>query len=385
MKSWLLSFFLIGASILSAQQVLPIGSWRTHFPERVGRYVTQSSEQLFYALPQSLMILDKDELAPKFITKAQGLSNVDIRLVRYHEPTQTLLIVYQNGVIDLYRDNKVTTVNSIRNFTSITGEKLVNDIFLYDEQTVFLAASYGVSAFRLDNVTLPFTTFMGEANVRSAAVYQGNIYAGTEEGIYRIALDNFNPSDFGNWEWLGPDQGFPADYATTAMAIFNDALYMGINEDLYRLEATGPQLVSDQDPVLGLQYLTAEGNHLLAGFRCVGGGCGTGRILAFDASENEKVVANGCLGVTNNAIEDEQGRIWFGDEFGDFRFLDSVDDGQCNQFSFNSPYSELVWDLDVADDQLWLASGALTASRSPRFVDHGFSSFIDGQWATYNR
>jgi ligand-binding sensor domain-containing protein len=385
MKPWLLSLCIGLSTWLSAQQVLPLGSWRTHFPQRVGRYVTQSPEQLFYALPQAIMILEKDELSPKFITKAEGLSNVDLRLIRYHAPTETLIIVYQNGVIDLLQDGKVTTVNSIRNFTNITGEKVVNDIFLYDEQTVFLAASYGVTAFRLDNVTLPFTTFMGEANVRSVAVFEGHLYAGTEEGIYRIELNNFNPSDFGNWEWLGPEQGFPADYSATALGVFNDALYLGLNEDLYRLEESGPVLFSDQVPELSPHYLTAEGTHLLAGFRCVGEGCGRGRILAFDAQGVEKVLTDGCLGITYNAIEDEQGRIWFGDEFGSFRFLSSVTDDGCNLFSFNSPYSDLVWDLEIVNNEVWLASGALTASRSPRFVDHGFSSFVEGQWATFNR
>jgi ligand-binding sensor domain-containing protein len=226
---------------------------------------------------------------------------------------------------------------------------------------------------------------MGEANVRSVAVHQGYLYAGTEEGLYRITLDNFNPSDFGNWEWLGPEQGFPADYSTTALGVFNGTLYLAINEDIYQWTDAGPQLLSDQEPVLSPHYLTAEGDHLLAGFRCEGSGCDRGRLLAFDAAGNEKVVADGCLGITYNAIEDEQGRIWFGDEFGSFRYLDSVDDDECNLFSFNSPYSELVWDLDIANNEVWLASGALTASRSPRFVDHGFTSLIDGQWTTYNR
>ncbi|MEZ4984085.1 MAG: hypothetical protein R2795_03445 [Saprospiraceae bacterium] len=122
MKYWLLSLFLLG-TLLQAQNVMPIGSWRTHLPKRVGRSVTQSDDQIFYTTRALLAIMDKDEIAPRFLGTPDGLSGVAFDIIRYHQPTGTLVIVYQDGVIDLYKDGKITTLNSIRNFTSITGEK----------------------------------------------------------------------------------------------------------------------------------------------------------------------------------------------------------------------------------------------------------------------
>ncbi|PTM14951.1 MAG: hypothetical protein DA408_01270 [Bacteroidetes bacterium] len=385
MKYWLLSLFLLTAMLGQSQNVLPLGAWRSHSPKRVGRSVTQSVDQIFYATRAGLMVLDKDEIAPQFITTVDGLSGVDIRLIRFHQPSGKLIVVYQDGVIDLYDEGKVLTVNSIKNFTNITGEKQVNNIFIYDDDTLFLAGSYGVSAFRVDNGSFPFTTFMGEANVRSVAVFEGNIYAGTGEGIYRTPITNPNADDFGTWNFLGAAAGFPEDYTTSALSVYKGQLYLGINEAIYRLENGEPVLFHEQDAVYGLQYLSAEGAYLLAGYRCNGAGCGSGQVLYLTETGVAGELAAGCIGLPNGAIEDQFGRFWFGDEFMGFRWLDNTTDEICNTFEINSPYSQNTWDLEILDDTLWLAAGAYEPNRTPAPIDAGMASFADGNWSIYNR
>ena len=373
-----LPFFLAG------QNVMPIGSWRSFPPKRVGESVTQSTDQIFYTTRAALMITDKDEIAPKFRTTVDGLTGVDFRMIRYHEPTEQLIIVYEDGIIDLYKEGDIRTVSSIKNFTNITGEKTVNDIFEFDDNLVFLAGSYGVSAFRLDNASFPFTTFMGDANVLSVAVFEGNIYAGTAEGIYRTGVTNPAADDFGTWDFLGMDEGFPDDYTTGALAVYQNQLYIGINEDIYRLEDGAPVLFSDQNEDFELRYFSAEGNYLLAGYRC-NGDCGNGQVLYFSEDGTGGELARGCVGRTNYAIEDQSGRFWFGDEWMGFRWLDNTADEFCNNFEINSPYSQRVWNMEVYDDTLWMAAGAFSSTRTPVATDHGMASFGGGSWTIYNR
>ncbi|WP_169433375.1 two-component regulator propeller domain-containing protein [Lewinella cohaerens] len=380
----LLAFFLLPLLAFS-QNILPIGEWRAHPPKRVGLSVTQSADQIFYTTRAALMILDKDEIAPKFKTTVDGLTGVDFRMIRFHEPSGKLIIVYDDGIIDLYDEGEIVTVRSIKNFTNITGEKTINDIFEYDANTLFLAGSYGVSAFRVDNGSFPFTTFMGEANVLSVAVFEGNIYAGTGEGIYQTPVSNPTADDFSTWNFLGTEAGFPDDYSTSAMTIYEGELYLGINEDIYRWENGGPVLFSDQTDNYGLRYLSAEGEHLLAGYRCVDGGCGNGQVLYFKADGSGGALTPGCIGRSNYAIEDQYGQVWFGDEYMGFRWLDNTADDFCNTFEINSPYSQKVWDLEVYDDTLWLAAGAHEPNRTPIPTDHGMASLANGDWEIYNR
>lgn len=385
MRLQLLLFLFVLPGLACAQNLLPIGSWRAHPPKRVGLSVTQSADQIFYTTRAALMITDKTEIAPKFRTKVDGLSGVDFRLVRFHEPSGKLVIVYEDSTIDLYEEGEVVTINSIKNFTNITGEKKVNDIFEFDDNTLFLAGSYGISAFRVDNGAFPFSTFMGDANVLSIAVYEGDIYAGTGEGIYRTSLNNPAADDFGTWDFLGTEDGFPDDYSTPALAVYEEQLYIGINEDIYRFEDGLPVLFSDQTDNYGLRYLSAEGEHLLAGYRCDDGGCGNGQVLYFNTDGSGGAFASGCIGRTNYAIEDQYGQIWFGDDWMGFRWLDNKEDDLCNIFEINSPYSQRVWDIEVTEDTVWMATGAYTPNRSPIPTDHGMASFIYGRWEIYNR
>lgn len=385
MRNKLLLFLAALPFLLVGQNVMPIGSWRSFPPKRVGLSVTQSSDQIFYATRAALMIMDKGEIAPQFKTTVDGLTGVDFRLIRYHEPTNQLIIVYDDGVIDLYKDGEIRTVSSIKNFTNITGEKTVNEIFEYDDNLVFLAGTYGISAFRLDNASFPFSTFMGEANVLSVAVFEGNIYAGTIEGIYRTSITNPNADDFGTWDFLGTEDGFPDDYTTSALTVYKDQLYIGINEDIYRLENDEPVLFSDQEEALGLRYFSAEGEYLLAGYRCVLGGCGNGQVLYFSADGSGGELSSGCIGRSNYAIEDQSGQFWFADEWMGFRWLDNTSDNSCNTFEIQSPYSQRVWNMEVYNDTLWVAAGAFSSTRTPVATDHGMAAFASGEWTIYNR
>ncbi len=376
---------LITGNGLPAQNFLPIGQWRTHLPYRQGRFVAQSAETVFYATNFSLLTIDKEERSIDFLTKVDGLSNTGIERIGYNRGSETLLVVYTNSVIDLVRPNSIVTLNQIRNFTNFVGDKKIHDLFMANDSIVFLAANYGLSQLNIRSEEFEFTTFTG-TDVRSLVVFEGQIYAATDEGIYRIAGNAFNPEDFSAWQWLGPDEGFPADYSASALVVFNNQIYAAIDGSLFRFGANGNPGLVFEEAGTQIQYLSAEGAHLLMGLGCAGPPCtGNGQMIYFDTSEKIGRVPNDCIGSPVFAIEDEQERIWFGDNFRGFRTLENLNDDNCRITSFNSPWSEENREITIHDDQLWLASGGVDQRFSNRFLDHGFASFIDGQWTIYNR
>jgi hypothetical protein len=122
-----LSVFRLGAQNDTSQ--LAIGQWRSYLPLNTGRYVTQSPDRLFYAAEQSVLVIDKSEFSTDEISRIDGLSNSGIRLLRYHPGSKTLLVVYNNSVIDLIPDEgPVRTLNQIANFSNFVGEKMVFDL-----------------------------------------------------------------------------------------------------------------------------------------------------------------------------------------------------------------------------------------------------------------
>lgn len=369
----------------AAQNALPIGSWRSHLPYQSGNQVTQSDQEIYYATPFSIMALDKEELSTRFLATTEGLSNTGIRLIRYNRGSDVLIIVYENSVIDLYDDGAVTTLNQIKNFLNIPGDKTVNDLFVLNDSTVYLAASYGMSALNVRSAEFTFSTFTG-VSVNSVAEFGNFLYMATDEGIYRIPASDGLRENFERWEYLGETAGFPADYSSQAFVVYDNRLFLDIDSDLYYLNAQGEPIAFFSDPDgRDLIYLSAEGEHLLAGYRCSNSDCSSPRAYYFNPDGTGDRLSQNCLGDPNFALEDQQGRVWFGDNFRFFRRSASVSDPDCNLWEINSPYSERNWDMTVHNGKVWIAAGAIDQTLSNRFVDHGFFSFEDGDWDIYNR
>jgi len=376
----LLAIVLLELSALTAQNVLPIGGWRSHLPFRTGRYVTQSDDKIYFSTKQAILALDKEELSSEFITTVEGLSNVGIELIRYNKQADALLIIYENTVIDLlYPDGAVVTLNQIRNFDYTAGEKVINDVFIENDSIVYLAASYGVSRLNIAAQEFEFTTFFNGIPVESVYLYEDDIYAATDEGIYFTATDNINPDDFGNWSFLGPDQGFPMDYTAAAFAEFDGQFYLTVNDTLFSYVDGGLNF-KHYEQGSTISFLSQEGIHLLAGYR-------PNKIVYFHPDGSMGDAPFNCVKVPNYAIEDEKGRLWFGNEElrSSFRYMNSINEGFCNTIDFDTPWSESVWDISIRNGELWMASGGLDQTLSARFLSDGFASFIDGQWTIYNR
>jgi hypothetical protein len=378
-STWLL---LLTTSLApGAQNVLPIGQWRSHLPYNTGQWVTQSDEKVYYATNWAILSIDKEEESIDFLSTVEGLSNTGIERIRYNRFSDILIVVYDNSVIDLVKPNGIVTMSQIKNFTNLSGEKRILDIHVENDSIVYLATNFGISKVNIFANEFVFTTFTG-IDVEAVGVYDGLIYAGTAEGIYTIDRNALNPENFGTWAWLGPENGFPGDYSTHSVATFAGKLYIDVNDTLFRYENEGLQRIR-YEPGHRIEYLSAEGAHLLAGFQCVSG-CTDAKVYYFTADGDSGRLSSACLGSPRYAIEDEQGRIWFADGFRFFRSLDGLDDDNCNFMTINSPFSESNREITIFDNEVWLASGGVDQRFNNRFLRHGFASFIDGQWTIYN-
>ncbi len=376
--SLLLAMFVQAA--LPAQNPLPIGRWRSHLPYSAGKFVTQSKDKIYFSTDFSIVSIDKAEMSVELLDKTKSLSGVGIEFIRYNPFSDILIVVYKDAVIDLIgAGGEVVTMAQIRNFSNFTGEKKVNDLYIENDSIVYLAANYGLSMINIFAGEFSFTTFTG-ISVDYVHLFDGDIYASTAEGVYRApAAGNVNLADFGNWKLLGSEEGFPSDYSPSALASYQGALYVGVNDSLFRYEGNALAFVH-YEPGSTLEFLTAEGADLLAGFR-------PGRIVYFRPDGFTGILPGECVQTPNYAVEDGQGRIWIGNERAGSGFQMLTQDflGECVTINLNSPYSEAVWDMAIHNGRLWMASGGLDQTLSARFLPDGFASFIDGQWTVYNR
>lgn len=369
-------FLLLCAVPAFTQSNLSIGQWKSHLPFKEGISVTQSDDKVYYATRYALLIFDKADRAVERLTKVEGLSQTGVQLVKFNRPNDILLIVYNNGAIDLLHQDQITTLPNIPNSNILIGEKKVFNVFMDNDSMAYLSANFGITTLNLKSGLFP-NTIKTPMPVYNSCIFKDYLYAATDEGICRANLKaDYNINDFSNWEWMGQNQGFPDDFSANSLVVYQDKLYASVDDSLFAFDGNNASFVFQLNG-FSPRYLSAEGSHLLAGFSC-GSNC-QGKVLVFDAQLNYRPAGSSCVNLPTYAIEDEQGAIWYADEGRLFR-VEENGSGACQTIDINSPHSINVYKMSHANNQLWIATGGVNLTYSPLFRRSGFLSLKDSKW-----
>ncbi|MEM6964078.1 MAG: hypothetical protein AAF573_04865 [Bacteroidota bacterium] len=385
----LLLFFVIFFSFnfSLAQTDLSIGKWKSHLPYQIGKHVAQSNEEIIYAVDGGIYYIDKEFNSRRILDKVNGLSSIGIERISYNQANDILLVAYTSSVIDLVKPTEIITLSDIQRFNNISGDKRIYDIFMDSDSTALLATGYGISKINFKQDIFIFSTFTG-IRFNAVTVYDDFIYATTEEGIYRAPnTTNINLQDFGVWEFLDASLGFPDIYDASAITVFNDKIYVGIDTALYSFDGAALDQVYVLEDNFSVDYLTAEGSHLVVGLECfVGDDECDGNILFFDTNENYTEIVEGCVDRPTHAIEDEDGDVWIADKWFRFRAY-NIANQLCNPGSVSraSPFSKKNYDIAIKDGELWVTAGGITIRNYFQFWYEGFYNKINGDWNFYNR
>lgn len=354
MRPLFTALFLIFFSGLSFAQTSPffpnlsIGQWEQHLPWQRARYVTQSNEKVFFATEWAIVEVDKEERSARFITKVEGLSDVGINILRYNSAADVLLIGYTNSNIDLFYPSDRTVLNLpiIQKNLNIVGDKQIYDVF-FDGRTAYFACGFGVLKFDLRDAEAEYTVFTG-IPVRSFALYNGYLWAGTEDGIFRLPENDANPADFSRWEALEESDGFPSNNSYNTMAVWNGKLWMGVGKQFLQFDGTQVTTVATH-PTRIVRYLTAEGAGLMIAWADLSN-FGFGAVEYLESNGNIAQIQAPCEATFPlYGIEDGTQKFWFADLSDQFRFYDHSL-GQCDRFSFNSPFTQRSSEIAFSSD-----------------------------------
>ena len=378
----LLSFFTFHFSLFTyAQSDLSIGQWSEHLPYNGGRTVTQSPTRVYYGSEFAMIAISKaDTSQVEFFSKVDGLSDVKPSWIRYHEPLKTLIIGYANGNIDLMDTNGVTNVNDIVRNTSIQGDKRITNIYTDDGSNIYLSTPFGLLV--LDLVSRQFqSTVFTTSPVKAFTKYQGKYYLAVEGGLHSYdPLSGNIIEDFSSWVKVVVP-GLPAQYSSQSVAVYKDILYAGIDGDLYKFDQ-GEFIFWHEIPGYSLTFISPEGQNLMVGFWCDAGCIGKVAYFNNDIFWHENGIY--CTYRPSYAIEDEKGRIWYADEFPEFRVAQNHFT-PCDRLTYNTPYSGNVSEMEVKEGVLYVATGGASESYGYQSNRDGFYTFDRVRWTTYNQ
>ncbi len=196
--------------------------------------------KIYAIVDNAVFIYDLDTRENKKISSVHGLSGKTTSSIYYSETTKRLIIGYTSGLLEVINENgNIHISNDIERLT-ITGSKSINHITEYNDK-LYLSTAFALIEYDIDNRQFGDTFFIGAGstpiNIHQSIVFEGVIYATTDNGIFYADVTNPNLIDFNNWQQ--PQGNFTGNF--NAFVAFNNQLFTSKNNTLYRI--TPPNLL----------------------------------------------------------------------------------------------------------------------------------------------
>jgi hypothetical protein len=378
MKKIFFSFFcfIFLSNILSAQN-LGIGEWRTHLPYKKCIAVDIADNIVYCATPYSVFYYDKSDQSVNRLTKVNGLSDVNISMLRYSDQYKVLVIAYTNANIDLVYEDGTINISDIKR-KPIFGNKTINNITFYGNCAYF-SCGFGIVALDMDKKEIKDTYYIG-ANGNALNVYDlacdgTKFYAATESGILKANTTGVNLANYTSWT---KDTSLPhpnstynsivsfsnkifTNLSTTSYASDTSYVYNGTTWEIFdssRFDDVFSMRVSNGNLLISYNYSVFVYNSLL---------------------ENIEVVSNLYPGSLDPkcAVMDAEGNFWIADNrLGLVRYKNWASENIIP----NGPANTDVFEMAIAGSDLYVATGGVNSAWNNNYNTSGVFSFIGNNW-----
>jgi hypothetical protein len=366
-----LIFVICHLSFVIYGQDIPMGTWRTHISFNSVHSISLSSNKVYAASANGVMVFDQTGNSLSTITKLDGLSTTGITQVAVDQPRQQVLISYSDGDLDILTTDEIINFDRLKNSTTVTGSKKINHIAV-NGNFAYLATDYGLVVFDLIQLEVKETwRDLGptgdKIKIYQTTFFNDSIFLATEQGVLAGDMDD-NLLDFNNWRRF--DTGaFNGDIQS--ITLFNSKVYAAINgSGIHRYE-NGIWTLESFLP--GLTYLNIT--------------AGATRMFVTEGVSLHEVSTTGVATLITSAkivkpviaFEDAGGKLWVGDRRNG---LVSDKTGIFESYVSDGPSFSggLRLKHDAASNNLFAVSGGYTSGFSAKLNKEYLNKFSAGNW-----
>ena len=134
----ILNTFLFSLLMLGSVAQTAIGEFRAHVSMNKFLSVAVDDETVYAASDNGLFLLDKSTMYEEdpqtsTWTKVDGLSDIDIVKIQGDKHNNVLIICYNNGNIDVIRNDKLTNIRDVKD-KSINGSKRLKNCRVFGDR-----------------------------------------------------------------------------------------------------------------------------------------------------------------------------------------------------------------------------------------------------------
>lgn len=214
MKRLALILLLIAQlSIINCQlSMAQIGTWRAYMsyyePQQI---VKAGANTLFVRASNSLYSYHLNDHSITTYDKVNTLNDTYVKLIAWNQQVKQLMVIYQNGNIDLLNlKGDVTNISSYYS-KSMTKDKTINNVFVH-QQYVYLCTGFGIVKVNVQRAEIS-ESYILDQNIVAVNISDNQIYAKAKDGKVFVAAMSANLIDKSNWQQTNTYPPFTADTA----------------------------------------------------------------------------------------------------------------------------------------------------------------------------
>ncbi len=196
----LLSFLLL--QVTSYRAIAAIGDWKAYMAYSEVQEIEQAGNLIFVQASNNLYVYNQNDQSIQTFSKMDYLSDCGIQHIAYNKAAKRLLIFYNNANMDLMNISNYDVQNLSDYYSaSTTGEKTVNDIYMYGKYA-YMSNGFGIIKVNVADGEISDTYNLGfKVNWCEIKDSHINAYSQTN-GQYRALLTS-NLLDKNNWSKVG--------------------------------------------------------------------------------------------------------------------------------------------------------------------------------------
>lgn len=200
----------------------------------------------------AMFIADIDANTTRKFSSVNGLFGGITSAIGFDKNTNTTLIGYENGLIELISEtNQVVSITGVRDNSILVSKEVKG--FFFDENSGYVYGDFGIieidvldaelgSSFKLSSTSLP-------NKVNRVVTKNTVLYAATDVGLYSIDTA-LNPVLFGNWNKL--TDGIINNLIVTDKVLFSKG------SQLFSVSSTSVPLIIEGSEILNLTEINDD-------------------------------------------------------------------------------------------------------------------------------
>lgn len=348
-------------------------NWQGHFSFLNARSISEGNNKFVVATQNAYFEYDPSTNRSRTFTTIDGLNGREIATIYYSNEFKQALIGYENGFLQLKRNNRENFQNfpEIVNRVSIAPDVKNINHFNESGDLAYLSTDFGIVEFNLRKREFGNTFFIGDAGanvkVNQTVVYNGLIYALTTNGIKFATATNLNLIDFSVWNNLG---NTTTNYSHAT--VYNNKLYIiAENNQLFVLNGNNLELELFYDePVRDIKVSNEK---LLVITKA--------NVYAYDENLNKNVL---FFGFSNQTADLSTASLlgdalYLGDQNLGFVSLSISNPSTVFSLSPDGPILNNVFNLKASFNQVWVVYGEHTQFFNPFPLNTRGVSVLDNQ------